>query len=95
MRFSLEKSAEYLEKGLRLEREGNLKEARYNLLKAAESLYQAAEKSEPTLKRKRIERAEGIVQRVKALGQTLTGKSALPAISQSESADRYHRVDSI
>ena len=67
MKFALEKSAEHLETGLKLEQQGDLKNARYNLLKAAEFLYKAAEKSEPELKAKRIERAEVIVQRAEAL----------------------------
>ena len=48
MKFFLGKSAEHLEKGLKLEQEGDIKEAKYNLLKAAEYLYKAAEKSEPS-----------------------------------------------
>ncbi|MBT9165833.1 MAG: ATP-dependent zinc metalloprotease FtsH [Chloroflexi bacterium] len=86
MRFALEKSAEHLEKGLKLEQEGDLKGARYNLLEAAAFLYKAAEKSEPSLKRKRIERAESILQRAEALGQRLAGKPAWGVIPQAESA---------
>ena len=56
MRFALEKSAEHLEKGIKLEQDGDLKGARYNLLKAGEFLFKAAEKSELSLKAKRIER---------------------------------------
>ena len=86
MRFALEKSAEYLEKGLKLEREGDLKEAKYNLLKSAEFLYKAAEKSEPSLKRKRIERAESIIERTEVLNQMTAGKASSGSITQAESA---------
>lgn len=80
MRFALEKSAEHLEKGLKLEHEGDLKGAKYNLLKAAEFLYKAAEKSEPSLKRKRIERADSIVQHADVLTQMLAGKTSRGSI---------------
>ena len=85
MRFALEKSAEHLENGLKLEREGDLKGAKYNLLKAAEFLYKAAEKSEPSLKRKRIERADSILQRAEALTQMLARKSTPGSVPQDES----------
>ncbi|MGB5925602.1 MAG: AAA family ATPase [Dehalococcoidia bacterium] len=85
MRFALEKSAEHLEKGLRLERDGDLKGARYSLLKAAEFLYKAAQESEPALKAKRIERADSIVRRAEALTKMLAGKNAPGAATQAES----------
>jgi len=87
MRFALEKSAEYLEKGLKLEREGDLKEAKYNFLKAAKFLYKAAEKSEPSLKRKRIERAESIIERAEILNQMAAGKASSGSIPQAESTE--------
>ncbi len=85
MRFALEKSAEHLETGLKQEREGDLKGAKYNLLKAAEFLYKAAEKSEPCLKKKRIERADSILKRVDMLTQILTRKTTAGSIPQAES----------
>jgi len=87
MRFSLEKSAEHLEKGLVLEKEGDLKRARYNFLKAAEFLYKAAEKSEPPLRRKRIERAESILKRADDLSLVLSRKLSLGAVQQAEGAE--------
>ena len=48
--FLLNKSVEHLEKGLGMQRQGNMQEARYNLLKAAEFLFKAAEKTKPPLK---------------------------------------------
>lgn len=84
MRFELEKSAEHLEKGLKLEKEGDLKGARYNLLKAAEYLYKAAEKSEPGLKASRIERAESILKRADALGQQTHAGGRSAPVSQAE-----------
>lgn len=69
MTIFLEKSAEHLEKALKFEHEGNLKEARYNLLRASDFLYKAAEKSEPWSKQKRIEWAESILKRAEALGR--------------------------
>jgi len=86
MRFALEKSAEHLEKGLKLESEGDLKGAKYNLLKAAEFLYKAAEKSDSALKRKRIERADSILQRADTLTQVLDRKTAVGSIPQAESS---------
>lgn len=87
MKFLLEKSAEHLEKGLKLEQESNFKEAKYNLLKAAEFLYKAAEKSEPSLKRMRIERADSIRERAKSLDYVLARKSTSGAVPQAESAE--------
>ncbi|MCL0088563.1 ATP-binding protein [Dehalococcoidia bacterium] len=87
MRFALEKSAEHLEKGLKLEQDGDLKGARYNLLKAGEFLFKAAEKSEPSLKAKRIERAESILKRAEAIGQMLAGRSTSRVVPQAESAE--------
>ncbi len=83
MRFALEKSAEHLEKGLKLEQEGDLKGARYNLLKAGEFLFKAAEKSEPSLQAKRLERAESILKRAEAIGRKATPR----AVPQAESAE--------
>jgi transitional endoplasmic reticulum ATPase len=71
MRFLVDKSVEYLEKGLQQQRAGDLKGARYNLLKASEFLYKAAEKSEPPLKEGRIRQAEEILQRAEGLRQML------------------------
>ncbi len=85
MKLLLEKSAEYLEKGLKLEQEGNIKEARYNLLKAAEFLYKVAEKSEPALKKKRIERADSILERVKSLDSVLSRMPSPGTAPQAES----------
>lgn len=85
MKFLLEKSAEHLEKGFKLEQEGNIKEAKYNLLKAAEFLYKAAEKSEPSLKGKRIERADSILERVKSLDYKLAKTPSSGAVPQAES----------
>ncbi|MFC1926888.1 ATP-binding protein [Chloroflexota bacterium] len=87
MKFALEKSAEHLEKGLKLEQEGNLKDAKYNLLKAAEFLYKAADKSAPSMKSKRIERAESVVRRAEALGRMPAGGHKSKAISQAESTE--------
>ena len=84
MKFLLEKSAEHLEKGLKLEQESNFKEAKYNLLKAAEFLYKAAEKLEPSLKRMRIERADSIVERANALGRLIVSKATLGTVPQAE-----------
>lgn len=85
MKFLLGKSAEHLEKGLKLEQEGNIKEAKYNLLKAAEFLYKAAEKSEPSLKQKRIERADSILERAKSLDYELAKRPSPGAVPQAES----------
>ena len=85
MRFALEKSAEHLEEGLKLEREGDLKGARYNFLKAAEFLYKAADKSEPSLKTKRIERADSILRRVDVLTQMVAEMTALGSVPHPES----------
>ena len=80
--FLLEKSADYLERGLKQAREGDLKQARQNLLKAAEFLYKAAEQSEPWSKQKRIERAEAIIKKAEALEQ---GAARTPVdVSQAE-----------
>jgi len=87
VKFLLEKSAEHLEKGLKLEQEGNIKEAKYNLLKAAEFLYKAAEKSELSLKQKRIERADSILERVQSLDYMLARKSSQGAAPQAVSAE--------
>jgi transitional endoplasmic reticulum ATPase len=87
MKFLLEKSAEHLEKGLKLEREGDIKGAKYNLLKAAEFLYKVAEKSGPSLKQKRIERADSILERAKSLDNALARKSSPGIVRQAESAE--------
>jgi len=87
MRFLLEKSAEHLEEGLKLERDGDLKGAKYNLLKAAEFLYKGAEESEPSLKTKRIERADSILRRVDVLTQRLTDKTTPGAVPQTEGVE--------
>ena len=84
MRFLLEKSAEHLEEGLKLERDGDLKGAKYNLLKAAEFLYKGAEESEPSLKTKRIERADSILRRVEVLTQRLPEKTTPGSVPQTE-----------
>lgn len=88
MKFSLEKSAEHLEKGLKLEQSGDLAGARYNLLEAAAFLYKAAEKSEPSLKSMRIKRAKSIVERAEALSRMLAEKTAPRAISQTEGDEK-------
>jgi SpoVK/Ycf46/Vps4 family AAA+-type ATPase len=84
MKFLLEKSIEYLEKGLKLEQEGNIKEAKYNFLKAAEFLYKAAEKSDPSLKRKRIERADSILERAKSLDYKIAKRPSSGTVPQAE-----------
>lgn len=92
MRFYVEKSAEYLEKGLKDQQSGNLKGARYNLLKASEFLYKAAEKSVSPLREARIKQAEEVMRRAEVLGQMLKGgrdvsgiKEEMPASSQEAS----------
>jgi len=92
VRFYVEKSAEYLEKGLKDQQSGNLKGARYNLLKASEFLYKAAEKSVSPLREARIKQAEEVMRRAEVLGQMLKGgrdvsgiKEEMPASSQEAS----------
>jgi len=84
--FLLEKSAEYLEKGFKLAREGNLKTARSNLLKAAEFLYKAAEESESWSKQKRIERAEEILKKAHDLEHSVSAKKPIK-VPQGEDVD--------
>ncbi|MBI4330606.1 MAG: ATP-binding protein [Chloroflexi bacterium] len=72
--FLLDKSVAHLDKGLEMQRQGNLPEARYNLLKAAEFLFKAAEKTSPPLKEKRVERAQALLAQAAALEKP--GKSA-------------------
>lgn len=79
--FLLEKSAEYLEKGFLLAREGNSTNARKNLLKAAEFMYKAAEESEGWSKKKRIERAEEILKKAESLEQKAHVNTSLDTIS--------------
>jgi transitional endoplasmic reticulum ATPase len=69
VRFLVEKSAEYLEKGLQCQHAGNLKEARYNLIKASEFLFRAAEKTDPPLREARVKQAEEILRRAETLGK--------------------------
>ena len=81
--FLLEKSAEHLERGLVLAKDGNVQEAKYNLFKAAEYLFKAAEQSEAQIKGKRLERAEAILKRARTLEKTAGPTKALP-IAQAE-----------
>lgn len=76
MRFLVEKSAEYLEKGLQYQQSGNLNEARYNLIKASEFLYRAAEKTDPPLREARAKQAGEILRRADMLGQVLEDRQA-------------------
>lgn len=85
MKFLVDKSTEYLEKGLERQRAGDLKGARYNLLKASEFLYKAAEKSEPPLREARIKQAEEILRRAEALGQ-MVGRGQKAVVPTSESS---------
>jgi len=94
MRFLVDKSAEYLEQGLKCQQADDLKGARYNLLKASEFLYKAAEKSEPSLKRARIKQAEEISRRAEILGQMLKGRQRITptgeeTISSIEAASEW------
>jgi len=73
MKFLVDKSVEYLEKGLQRQRAGDLKEARYNFLKASEFLFKAAEKSQPPLKEARISQAQELLLRSEKLGQAIEG----------------------
>jgi transitional endoplasmic reticulum ATPase len=86
MRFLVDKSAEYLEKGLQCQQADDLKGARYNLLKASEFLYKAAEKSEASLKRARIKQAEEISRRAEILGQILRSRQGATAAAESISS---------
>lgn len=92
MRFLVDKSAEYLEKGLQRQRAGDLKDARYNLLKASEFLYKAAEKSKPPLKEARIKHAEEILRRAEALGQML--RSGQRVTLPTDESISYPQADS-
>ena len=86
MRFLVDKSAEYLEKGLKRQQAGDLKGARYNLLKASEFLYKAAEKSETPLKEARIRQAEEILRRAEVLGQILKSGRRVTSITEESTS---------
>lgn len=86
MRFYVEKSAEYLEKGLSDQQSGNLKGARYNLLKASEFLYKAAEQSASPLREARIKQAEELLRRAEALGQKLKSGRGVSGIKEETPA---------
>lgn len=86
MRFYVEKSAEYLEKGLSDQQSGNLKGARYNLLKASEFLYKASEKSTSPLREARIKQAEEILRRAEVLGQMLKSGRGVSGIKEETPA---------
>ncbi|MFC1978733.1 ATP-binding protein [Chloroflexota bacterium] len=88
MNFYVDKSAEYLEKGIEQQRGGNRKDARFNFLKAAEFLYKAAQESVPSLRDERIKRAEQLIKRGEELGKLLNKKqgTAIGELS-ADSAD--------
>jgi transitional endoplasmic reticulum ATPase len=89
MNFLVDKSAEYLEKGLERQRAGDLKGARYNLLKASEFLLKAAEKSERPIREARIKQADEILSRAEALGQAINRgqKTVVPTDESSSAAE--------
>jgi transitional endoplasmic reticulum ATPase len=71
MKWYLDKTEEHLEKGLECQAKGDLANARFNYLKASEYLFKAAEKSEGKLKDKRLELAEELLDRAKAIAKVL------------------------
>jgi len=88
MSFYVDKSAEYLEKGIEQQRGGNLRDARFNFLKAAEFLYKAAQESVPSLRDERIKRAEHLIKRGEELGKQLNRKQGAGiGESSAESTD--------
>lgn len=84
MNLLLTQATEHLERGLDLQSQGNLEQARFNYLKAAEFLFKAAEKERGQTRKQRIQQAEALVERASAL--QVKSKTSVPKGDKPEAA---------